>query len=67
MQDTDRIYGFATKIKIPAYLITHSGFHCSTLTFRGEVLNYLYMLLSFISSIHSPLTSDGRNFNHIKM
>jgi len=25
------------------------------------------VLLSFISSIHNALTSDGRNFKHIKM
>jgi hypothetical protein len=35
--------------------------------FHGETLNFLNMLLSFISSIHNAMTSDGRNFNHIKM
>ena len=67
MEDVDKVYAFASKIKISAHLITHSGFLFSTFTSRGEILNFLNVLFSFISSIHNALTSGGRKFNHIKM
>ena len=67
MEDADKVYTFAYKIKTSAYLITRNGFLFSTLMLRGEILHFLKVLLSFISSIHNALTSDGRDFNHIKM
>jgi len=67
VEDTDKFYVFASKIRISTYLITGSGFLFSTLRFRGENLNFLNVLLAFISSIHNAVTSDGRNFSHIKM
>ena len=67
MEDTDKVFAFAYKIKISAYLVTRGGFVFSTLMFLGEIRIYLNVLLSFVSSIHNALTSDGRNINHIKM
>ena len=67
MEDTDKVFAFAYKIKISAYLVTRGGFVFSTILFLGEIRIYLNVLLSFVSSIHNALTSDGRNINHIKM
>ena len=67
MEDTDKVFAFAYNIKISAYLVTRGGFVFSTVMFLGEIVIYLNVLLSFVSSIHNALTSDGRNINHIKM
>ena len=67
MEDTDKVHAFASKIHISAYLMTHSGFLFSTLMFCGEIPNFLKVLLPFMISIHNALTSDGRDFNQIRM
>jgi hypothetical protein len=67
IEDADKVYTFAAIMQISGYLITHSGFLLSTLLFRSKIINFLYMLLSFNTSIHNTFTFYGRNVNHIKI
>ena len=64
--NVDNVYKFAMTIKDSAYIISHSGLIFSTLLFRSEIVKFLYMLLSFSSSIHNIFISCGRNFNYVK-
>jgi hypothetical protein len=61
----DNVYTFATMMKGSAYMISHSGFLLFTLLFRREILNFLYMLLTFNSSTHKIFVSYGRNFIYV--
>jgi hypothetical protein len=64
-EEIDNVYAFATLMKSSAYMISHSGFLFFTLLFRGEILNFLHMLLTFNSSTHNIFVSYGRNFNYV--
>ena len=64
-EEMDNVYTFATLMKTSAYTISHSGFLFFTLLLRGEILNFLHMLLTFNSSTHKTFVSCGRNFNYV--
>jgi hypothetical protein len=62
----DNVYTFAAIMKSSAYVISHGCFLFSTLLFRGEVVNFLHVLLSFNSSIYFTFTAFDSNFNCVK-
>ena len=64
-KEMDNVYTFATMMKCSANMISHSGFLFFTLLFRKKIVNFLYVLLTFNSSIHNKFISYGRNFNYI--
>jgi len=59
----DNVYTFAAMIKSFAYVISHSCFFFSTLLFRGDVFNFLRVLLFFKISIYFTLISFDSNVN----
>jgi hypothetical protein len=65
LEELDNVYTFATMMKSSAYTISHSGFLFFTLLFRGKILNFLHMLLTFNSSTHKIFVSYCRNFNYV--
>ena len=63
--EMDNVYTFTTMMISSAYIISHSGFLFFTLLFSREILKFLYVLLTFNSSIHNIFVVYGRNFNYI--
>jgi hypothetical protein len=61
--NVDNLYTIAAVTKSCAYVISCSCSLFSALLFRGEVVNFLHVLLSFISSIYFTLTALYSNFN----
>jgi len=59
----DNVYTFAATMKSSSYVISHSCFLFSTLLFRGEVVNFLHVLLYFNISIYFTLISFDSNVN----
>jgi hypothetical protein len=53
-------------MKSSPYVISHSCFLFCTLLFRGEVINFLHLFLSFNGSIYFTFISFDRNFNCVK-
>jgi hypothetical protein len=62
----DNVYTFAAIMKSSAYVISHGCFLFSTLLFRGVVVNFLDVLLSFNFSFYFILISFDSNVNEVK-
>jgi hypothetical protein len=65
-ENMDNVYTFAAMMKSSAYVISHSCFLFSTLLFRGKVVNFLHVLLSFSISIYFISISSDSNVNYVK-
>ena len=62
----DNVYIFAAIMKSSPCVISHSCFLFCTLLFRGEVVNFLHLFLSFNSSIEFTFISFDSNFNCVR-
>ena len=62
----DNVCTFAAIKKSSPYVISHSCFLFCALLFRGEVVNFLHLLLSFNSSFEFTFISFDSNFNNVK-
>jgi hypothetical protein len=62
----DNVYTFVAIIKSSEYVVSYCCFLSNALLFRGEVVNFLHVPLSFNSSIYFTFISFDSNFNYMK-